>query len=1121
MKKKSASRSALARLGEGGFFNIRVLIGLLMLISGIFLALTGLGTFSSLTASSAQAQQKPKIINIEGLPPGFDCATIHEKGIDKQENFRAGAIMIACGEAEGGSASSGNKFAQWVQKLLPEPLAPSFIGGSDVDVILPDSAYPKVTQSESMEWGGPNNTWVVNYNDSRTSSGCYSGLSYSTDNGLTWHAGQPLCSGHGTNYGDPIVVYNAHLGMWFAGDLATGCGGQGIGLWTSPNGVTWSTGACAHNGTMDDRESMWVDNNPASPYYGRMYISYNDFAIGGGALYVTYSDNGTAWTAVQLNPGFIRDIQITGDLQGSGRVYVATMNEGGGGLTTRQNVMYRSNDGGVTWSSTNAGPSFQGPGRSTSGYFALAFSSIWRHMGWGQPAASGNVVGLTYAACGQNVVCSGATDHGDVYYVRSIDAGSTWGTPVKLNTDSGTAMQWQPSLTATQSGGLFASWYDQREANGGADLDCTVGNANQPCYRRWGRVSLDNGASWQADDMVGRALSPLPAQPDGAVQPTYEGDYDCHSALGATAIGGWTEGRVIISGNSQQDVFVNFAQLGFGVTTTVPACNSLINTQPTDFVINLSDSVNPSSVQPTDFTVNGILADSFSLGISSSQITFHFESSPVTMLGPQTMHIPAGAFNRQSDDEPNLEFQCTFCYAAMPLQVTTTSPPVGGTFSPQAPGNYQYDVNFNQPVDTASVQDTDLTLTGNSGPSVTGHSLMNGNMTVRFNLHMNFGGTLTASIGAGSITANACNANAAFTGNYTVQGCPPQDHYQITQIGGSIVLGTTDTGNHCDDCVTTVALPFPYTLYDQTYNAINLSSNGNAQLTGAAIAWINACPLPWTTHNYSIFPYWDDLYTLNAGYGIYTSVSGTAPNRIFNIEWRAQYYPGTGTANFELRLYEGQSRFDVVYGTLTSGNTSATAGVQKNDTTAFDQYFCNGSGGAATGGQSYTIASCATPSPTPTATATATATPTATASATATATLTPTPTATATFTPTPTATATFTPTPTATATFTPTPTATATATPTPTATPGIMLTATGYKVRGVDTVDLSWFPFGVGNIDIYRNGALLPQSPVANGGSYTDGTGQRGPATFTYRVCGHESPSNCSDVVTVIFGGGG
>jgi hypothetical protein len=198
----------------------------------------------------------------------------------------------------------------------------------------------------------------------------------------------------------------------------------------------------------------------------------------------------------------------------------------------------------------------------------------------------------------------------------------------------------------------------------------------------------------------------------------------------------------------------------------------------------------------------------------------------------------------------------------------------------------------------------------------------------------------------------------------------------IVQIGGSIVPGTTDTGNHGDDTVVTIPLPFSYTLYDQTFTSINLSSNGNAQFTTVDTTFTNVC-LPWTAHNYTIYPYWDDLYLVNSGFGIFTSVSGSAPNRIFNIEWRAQYFPGSGSAGFELRLYEGQTRFDVIYGTVTNANTSATAGVQKNDTT-FTQYFCNGTGGAATGGQSYTLQGCGTPTPTPTATATATGTPSAT-----------------------------------------------------------------------------------------------------------------------------------------------
>ena len=136
--------------------------------------------------------------------------------------------------------------------------------------------------------------------------------------------------------------------------------------------------------------------------------------------------------------------------------------------------------------------------------------------------------------------------------------------------------------------------------------------------------------------------------------------------------------------------------------------------------------------------------------------------------------------------------------------------------------------------------------------------------------------------------------------------------------------------------------------------------------------------------------------------GIFTSISGTAPNRIFNIEWRTVYFATpTTTANYELRLYEGQSRFDVVYGTVANGNTSATAGVQKNDTD-FDQYFCNGSGGAATGGQSYILTAVRNSDADANghrqvlhhghATATATPTAPATATPTAPATATPTPT---------------------------------------------------------------------------------------------------------------------------------
>ena len=152
---------------------------------------------------------------------------------------------------------------------------------------------------------------------------------------------------------------------------------------------------------------------------------------------------------------------------------------------------------------------------------------------------------------------------------------------------------------------------------------------------------------------------------------------------------------------------------------------------------------------------------------------------------------------------------------------------------------------------------------------------------------------MTASIGAGAITANTCNGNAAFTGNYTVDGCPPQNHYAIAQIGGSIVPGTTDTGNHGDDQTTTISLPFSYSLYDQTFNSITVSSNGNAQFTTTDTAFTNVCPLPWAAHDYTIFPYWDDQRT-DANTGARLSLVEPAA---FSPRYRALRPTGSSTSN--------------------------------------------------------------------------------------------------------------------------------------------------------------------------------------------------------------------------------
>ena len=78
------------------------------------------------------------------------------------------------------------------------------------------------------------------------------------------------------------------------------------------------------------------------------------------------SDNGATWSApiavAAETSTFIRNVQITGDLGTTGHVYVAGMDEMGGGLTNRANKIYRSTDGGNTWTNTFTGAAFPAPG---------------------------------------------------------------------------------------------------------------------------------------------------------------------------------------------------------------------------------------------------------------------------------------------------------------------------------------------------------------------------------------------------------------------------------------------------------------------------------------------------------------------------------------------------------------------------------------------------------------------------------------------------------------------------------------------------------------------------------------------------------------------------------------
>jgi hypothetical protein len=66
------------RTAESVSFNLRVLIGLLIALTGVIVALLGFGTFAA--AGIAQAQRSDTTTNLINflIPVGFDCSKIHE-----------------------------------------------------------------------------------------------------------------------------------------------------------------------------------------------------------------------------------------------------------------------------------------------------------------------------------------------------------------------------------------------------------------------------------------------------------------------------------------------------------------------------------------------------------------------------------------------------------------------------------------------------------------------------------------------------------------------------------------------------------------------------------------------------------------------------------------------------------------------------------------------------------------------------------------------------------------------------------------------------------------------------------------------------------------------------------
>jgi hypothetical protein len=96
----------------------------------------------------------------------------------------------------------------------------------------------------------------------------------------------------------------------------------------------------------------------------------------------------------------------------------------------------------------------------------------------------------------------------------------------------------------------------------------------------------------------------------------------------------------------------------------------------TDLTVTFFHAYDAGTVQAADLTVNDIPADHVTL-LDSHTVVFHYDISPVTAQGPQTMRMSAGAVSTMSPQVSNpllQEWTAAFSYIPVPMEVTSSNP---------------------------------------------------------------------------------------------------------------------------------------------------------------------------------------------------------------------------------------------------------------------------------------------------------------------------------------------------------------------------------------------------------------------------------------------------------------
>ncbi len=339
----------------------------------------------------------------------------------------------------------------------------------------------------------------------------------SEDGGESWEG--EIYGAGGDNSGDPAVAINAQ-GRMFVGYINENFG-QSVS-YSDDNGQTWIkilvSPSPGYYPASLDKNHLWIDNSPLSPYNGNVYASWTRFSAGGandGEIQFARSvSQGTTWsyplvisqgvTAGSHNQGV--NIQ-TGP---EGQVYVVWAIYDNWPADENALGFAASFDGGLT---------FQPASRIINNIRGIRYSETFKNLRVNSfPSMTVDLsnsprrgtIYVVWANRGIPGINTGSDI--DVYLIKSADQGNTWSQPIRVNQDLlGAGKQhFFPWISCDPvTGNLSVIFYDDREC---AYNECET----------WVAYSTDGGDTWQDFRVSDIAFTP---QPIPGLAANYFGDY--------------------------------------------------------------------------------------------------------------------------------------------------------------------------------------------------------------------------------------------------------------------------------------------------------------------------------------------------------------------------------------------------------------------------------------------------------------------------------------------------------------------------------------------------------------------------------------------------------------------